>query len=142
MKVAIVGTTINLSDNEDRDMRQYIALTLQRHSTMNTIVMSGGAKGVDTMAIEIAKGLGFLTKIIKPEVEDWNDVDGKIGYKTRNLKLAKECDKLYCFSVPVRKTKCFHHKQPQNHEKTAGCWTANKVLEDNKPVELIILERK
>jgi hypothetical protein len=120
MKVAIVGTTINLSDNEDRDMRQYIALTLQRHSTMNTIVMSGGAKGV----------------------EDWNDVDGKIGYKTRNLKLAKECDKLYCFSVPVRKTKCFHHKQPQNHEKTAGCWTANKVLEDNKPVELIILERK
>lgn len=138
MKVAIVGTTANLSENEERDMRQHILLILKRYSP-DTIIISGGAKGVDTIALEIAKGLGFKTKAYKPEIEDWAPSNGKIGYKKRNLQIANDCDELYCFSVTVRKKKCYHHETPQKHEKTAGCYAANKCRDMGKPTRLCII---
>lgn len=138
MKVAIVGTTTNLSENEERDMRQHILLILKRYSP-DTIIISGGAKGVDTIALEIAKGLGFKIKAYNPEIEEWVPSNGKIGYKKRNLQIANDCDELYCFSVPVRKKKCYHHETLQEHEKTAGCWTARKALQMKKPSQLIVI---
>ncbi len=131
MKVAIVGTTANLTDNGERDMRQHITLVLKRYP-MDTIIISGGAKGVDTTALEVAKGLGFQIQEYKPEKEEWK------YYKKRNLQIANDCDELYCFSVSVRKTKCYHHTTPQKHEKTAGCWTANKAMQMGKPCILIV----
>ena len=133
MKVAIVGTTIPLTENEERDMRQYISLVLKRHSTSDTTVISGGAKGVDTIALEVANGLGFKTKAYCPEKEEWK------FYKIRNLEIANECDELHCFSVSVHKTKCYHHNTPQDHEKTAGCWTASKAFESGKSCQLVVI---
>jgi len=133
MKIAIVGTTISLSENEERDMRQYISLVLKKYDTNKDVIISGGAKGVDTMSIEIAKGLGFQTIVYPPEGEEWK------FYKKRNLEIANNCDKLYCFSVPVHGTKCYHHNTPQDHEKTAGCWTASKTFEMDKPCQLMVL---
>ena len=119
MKVATVGTTANLTENEEQVMRQEITIVLKKYST-NTIIISGGAKGVDTIALDIAKDMGFKTLEYKPEKEQWE------FYKKRNLQIANDCDELYCFSVSVRKVKCYHHNAPQNHEKTAGCWTLEK----------------
>ena len=133
MKIAIVGTTIPLTENEERDMRQYISLVLKKYDTNKDVIISGGAKGVDTMCIEIAKGLGFQTIVYPPEGEEWK------FYKKRNLEIAQNCDELYCFSVPVHGTKCYHHNTPQDHEKTAGCWTASKALEWGKICQLMIL---
>lgn len=132
MKIAIVGTTVNLTENEERDMRQYIALVLKRYSTSDTLIISGGAKGVDTIGIEIAKGLGFETKVYYPNNIGWK------YYEKRNLEIANDCDELHCFSVPVHKTKCYHHDELMEHEKTAGCWTARKAFEMDKPCQLLV----
>lgn len=130
--VAFVGTTISLSENEERDIQQTIALILQRYDSQNDLIISGGAKGVDTMAIEIAKSMKFQTKVYKPKKKEWQ------FYKERNLQIAKDCDDLHCISVPVHKTKCYHHDEPMEHEKTAGCWTACKAYELDKNCQLVV----
>jgi len=133
MKVALVGTSVNLTENEERDMRQYIALVLKGYSTSDTTIISGGAKGVDSIALEVAHGLGFKTKAYSPEKEEWE------FYKKRNLKIATQCNELHCFSIPVRNTMCYHHDKPMKHEKTAGCWTARKALAMNKLCQLVVV---
>lgn len=134
MKVAIVGTTANLSEDEHQVMKQEITIVLKKYPT-NTIIISGGAKGVDTMALEIAKEIGFKTQEYKPEKEEWE------FYKKRNLQIANDCDELYCFSVSVSQKKyyCYHHNPPQKHKKTAGCWTLEKAKRFNKSCTLVIL---
>ncbi len=137
MKVAIVGTTTNLTENEEQVMRQEITIVLKKYPT-DTIIISGGAKGVDTIALEIAKEIGFTTKEkeYKPEKENWE------FYKKRNLKIANDCDELYCFSVGVSQEKfyCYHHNTPQKHKKTAGCWTLEKAKQMNKLCTLVVLK--
>ncbi len=137
MKVAIVGTSIDLTDNEERDVRQFIAMILKnRYAGNNDIIISGGAKGVDLLAIQVAQGLGFKTKIYNPKKQSWKH------FKQRNMKIANDCDELHCISVPVHKKKCYHHEEPQEHEKTAGCWTMKKALEMDKPCQLIVTSNR
>jgi len=88
MKIAIVGTTISLSENEERDMRQHISLVLKKYDTNKDVIISGGAKGVDAMSLEIAERLGFQTIVYTPEKEGWE------FYKKRNLEIAQNCDEL------------------------------------------------
>ena len=134
MKLAIVGTTLNLNDEEQRVLRQEITIVLKKYPT-DTLIISGAAKGVDSIAIEIAKNIGFKTREYKPEKEKWE------FFKKRNLQLAKDCDELYCFSVGVKHLKCYHHDSLQNHEKTAGCWTLEKAKQLDKPCTLIVLSK-
>jgi len=136
MKIAIVGTSINLTENEERDMRQYISIVLKKYDTNQDVIITGGSKGVDTISLEVAKGLGFKVILYNPEREEWK------FYKKRNLKIAKECDELYCFSVPVHTKKCYHHEELMKHEKTAGCWTAGKAFEMDKQCQLIIIPNR
>ena len=132
MKVAMVGTTANLTEYEQRVMRQEIELVLKKYP-LDAIIISGGAKGVDTLSLEIAKYMGFKTQEYSPEKNEWK------YYKKRNLQIAQDCDELYCFSVSVRKVKCYHHNPPQKHEKTAGCWTLDKAKQMNKTCLLVVL---
>lgn len=134
IKVAIVGTTAKLTTNEHKVMRQEIAIVL-KHYPLDTVIISGGAKGVDMMSLEVAKELGFKTEEYKPEKNEFK------YYKKRNFQLAEECDELYCFSVNVRKIKCYHHNSLQNHEKTAGCWTSNMAMKIGKPCQLIVISK-
>ncbi len=134
MKVAIVGTTANLTIDELQVMKQEITIVLKKYP-IDTIIISGGAKGVDSIALEVAKDIGFKTIPYKPEKENWE------FYKKRNLQIANDCDELYCFSVGVRKVKCYHHNPPQNHEKTAGCWTLEQAAQLIKPCTLIVLSK-
>lgn len=132
-RIAIVGTSHNMTDNEERDIRQFIAIILKNRCDKDTdIIISGGAKGVDTIAIEIAKGLGFQTKIYKSKTEYWK------SYKERNLQIAQDCNELHCLSIPVHEKKCYHHEELEEHEKTAGCWTMNKAMELDKNCQLVV----
>lgn len=133
MKVAIVGTSANLTENEERDLRQSIAQVLKPYDTDDTVIISGGGKGVDVIAVEIAEGLGFDTVVYYPRDPKWN------YYKKRNLQIAEECDVLYCFSIPVHKIKCYHHDTLMDHEKTAGCWTLSKVYGMGKFCKLVVV---
>ncbi len=137
MKVAIVGTSVDLTEIETQAMKEKISLKLQDllHDRANTVIISGGAKGVDNLAIDIAKNLGYKTEIYEPKKQNWKH------FKQRNNLIAKDCDILYCFTIPnrTRESKCYHHEKHENHEKTAGCWTMAKALLLDKKCELIIV---
>ena len=136
MKIAIVGTSLNLSENQERDIRQHIGMVLQKYDVENDIIISGGAKGVDSIAIEIAESMGFNGIIHHPYKQQWK------YYMDRNIKIAEECDELYCFTIPTKSKKCYHHDELMDHEKTAGCYTAHKAFELNKPCRLIVVPNR
>lgn len=73
-------------------MRYDISLVLKKYSS-DVIIISVGAKGVDSIAIETAKNIRFQTRVYAPEREEWK------YYKKRNLQIANTCDELYCFSI-------------------------------------------
>lgn len=85
MKVAIVGSRkyTNL-----RKVQTYIA-TLPK----DTVVISGGAVGVDRIAEAAAKRLG-LQVIVYPA--EW-DKHGIMAGKIRNSLIVEECDRLVAF---------------------------------------------
>lgn len=132
MRIGIVGTSINLTEGEERDVRQTIAYILTKYNPQDTTIVSGGAKGVDNIAQEIGLGLGFAVKPIFPMGIGWE------AYSKRNIEIAEDCEKLYCVSIPKRKVTCYHHDTPQDHEKTAGCWTLKKAKELGKETELMV----
>lgn len=137
MKVAIVGSS-KLTENEERDVRQYFGIMLNKMLVEydDLTVISGGAKGVDTIAEEVAKQLNIKTRIFRPEVQQWDDVDVRKGFKTRNLEIAENCDILYCFPSTLRNMECYHCKS-DDHQVSGGCWTALKTKEKGKEVRVI-----
>lgn len=141
MKIAIVGTSHAMTENEERDVQQYVAMILKDFSPKTNIIISGGAKGVDSIAIEVARSMEFPTVTYHPEIQEWEPKNGK-GYKDRNLQIAIDCDQLYCISIPTHEIACYHHKNIEHklipHEKTAGCWTMNKAIELEKMCRLLV----
>lgn len=131
MKVAIIGTSIDFTDNEERDVRQLIASVI-KSLPIDTEIISGGAKGVDSIAIEVGNGLGYSTTVFFPTIKNWD------GFRERNIKVAKHCDELFCVTIPTRKQKCYHHPHEEDHEKTAGCWTLRKAKELGKECKLLV----
>jgi len=104
----------------------------------NITFISGGAKGVDTIAENMAKKLNITPDIKKPETPHWEDQDGKIGFKTRNLMIADKCDILYCFPSKYSNEECYHcGKSIPKHQVSGGCWTLKKAREMGKRVFLI-----
>ena len=91
MKVALVGSR-NYSDLEA--VRRYVA-TLPK----NTMVVSGGATGVDTAAEETAKQCGLLVKVFPA---DWNKYGKKAGV-IRNEQIVLFADRVVAFWDGVSK---------------------------------------
>lgn len=133
MKLAIVGSS-EVKPSLVIKMRNVIETMLNQFD--NPTVISGGAKGVDTIAVDVAKHMGLKVKEkeYKPKAENWE------CYKERNQKIANDCDQLYCFATGLVNTKCYHHKKLENHEKTAGCYTLNMAKELDKTTALIIVK--
>jgi len=138
MRIAIVGAS-KLSENEERDAEQFINNMLDQRInqslTGDITVVSGGAKGVDSIAERIAVQKGLKTRIFNPETPDWDDKNGKIGFRTRNIKIADDCDVLYCLPVAKRDTACYHCNA--NHQVGGGCWTLLQAKNRGKEVHLI-----
>ena len=138
--VAIVGTSYNMTENEERDVRQTIAFILKDYNPNETTIISGGAKGVDTLAKQIAESQGFNVKTIPPKGEGWE------FNRARNIEIANQCDELFCISIPYYKNtdriRCYHHTPHGDHQKTAGCFTMNKALEQKKLCKLIVTQQR
>jgi len=86
----------------------------------DTVVISGGAKGVDTTARLVAKELGYEFREYMPTKQSWPE------FKKRNLLIAKEADKVYSFVDPLRNKPCYHCAKAQKdnqHQVTGGCYT-------------------
>lgn len=135
MKLAIVGTS-ELSEKEQilvRDLCSDILKKAKKISGEEITVLSGGAEGVDFIAVDVAKKLGNKVIEFKPSAKNWD------AYKERNIKIAQECDELYCITTPMKNEQCYHHKPKQNHQKTAGCYTANQAKALKKPIKLFVI---
>jgi len=140
MKVAIVGTSHNMTENEERDVRQTVSAILKKYDPSETTIITGGAKGVDTIAGNIALTNMFAIQPILPMGIGWK------YNKVRNIEIANQCNELYCITIPYYKNckrkKCYHHKSLQDHQKTAGCYTLRKAEDQKKPVTLIVTQRR
>ena len=119
--IGIVGsskatTTQNVVDT--------VCSILDRYDKINTTIVSGGAKGIDTIAVDIARSLDYDVLEFLPKGIGWQ------YYKPRNMLIANKCDKVYSIALPLSKgsKKCYHCGD-NNHTKTAGCWTAHKCQE-------------
>lgn len=52
-------------------------------------VVSGGAIGIDSMAVAIARSMGIPYEVFLPKEKSWEG-----GFKPRNILIAQACDKL------------------------------------------------
>lgn len=93
MKLAIVGSTSLIGKEE---VYKIIEEVIEKYKP--STIISGGAKGVDSMAEEVAKKRGISTEIFLPKVNRWE------GYKERNLQIAKGCDVLVRIAARDSKT--------------------------------------
>jgi uncharacterized phage-like protein YoqJ len=96
MKVGIVGS----HRRKDRDAVRDLVEGLPKGS----IVVSGGRKGVDTWAIELAREFGFKTVEFYPYVppEDCAVWTLKNSQKTQNQKIINSSDVIYAFVAEDR----------------------------------------
>lgn len=88
-KIAIVGCRPGAGINEDI-VREYIRSLSDKDKR---IIVSGGAEGVDTWAVQEARSLGIRTKVIPPK----KDLSPKYAPLERNTRIAEECDWMVVF---------------------------------------------
>jgi hypothetical protein len=127
MRIAIVGSS-RLNKKEEQVAKQIITLLLkeEQKNSFDLVVISGGAKGVDSLAEKIAKDFEIKTTIFLPENEHWEPN----GYKERNLKIVNNCDRLYSIVTAIKDQACYHcvdvDKFP--HQRSGACWTRNQAI--------------
>lgn len=85
MKVAIVGSRVWPNPEQ---IRAFVA-TLPE----NTIVVSGGARGVDSIAENAARRRGLSCHVI---FADWDKHGKSAGYR-RNVQVVEACDRVVAF---------------------------------------------
>jgi hypothetical protein len=170
IKVAIVGPSQEKWTVEQAKKANaviYDTLLIYKLKDPNTVLVSGHCPkgGIDIWAELQANKIGVYNPdyIFKPEVNQWNDgiepdekLDGTIlghtlmGYKSRNIKIAKTCDILYCV-VPNKK---FHHIEADvdlitdycnycdedGHPTNGGCWTMKYAKKLGKETHLVVIE--
>lgn len=103
-RVAIVGSRPRAWPHPD-DVRTFVT-ALVADLPVGTIVISGGAEGVDTWAVDAAKGRG-LPFIVHPV--DWQ-LHGRSAGAVRNAAIVADCDRLIAL----------HGIDPKTGELSAG----------------------
>lgn len=115
--LAVVGS-VELTDDVSR---RVVAFILETKAP--TVVISGGAPGIDTLAEEEAVRLGIKTDIKRARIKRWG---GPGGFRERNLLVARDCAALV--RIPWRFTRTY-----------GSGWTRDRARELGKPVAEIIL---
>lgn len=116
--ICIVGSHI-LTPAQENDARQIIKEILD-NCKCNDVVISGGAKGVDSIAEEVAneEGLGFV--VFKPMIERWD------AYRHRNWSMAYACDNLY--RIVTKDSKTYGSGWTRDRAKEMGKFTKEYVV--------------
>ena len=125
MRLAVVGSTALGGPRS----RRIITDAIRRFGA--TSIISGGADGIDKLAASIGRELGLKVDERVPEVRGWEDRDGKKGFKSRNMEIAKNCDVLIRISWnPIEQQKVTGKKP------TYGSgWTRDRAAERKIPTE-------
>jgi hypothetical protein len=88
MKLAIVGS-------RDFNDFEYLKKVLEPIKNKVTLVVSGGAKGADSLGERWAKENNILTQIFYP---DWNKFGKSAGYR-RNVDIVNNSDAVVAFQI-------------------------------------------
>lgn len=116
MKLAIVGSRVLANSAEA--VRVAVKDAIRRHGA--TTVISGGAEGVDTIAVETALRLGLRVVIYHPAGHGWP------YYKARNQKIAEDCDVL--LRIASSRARTYGSGWARDHAKALGKPTEEIVL--------------
>lgn len=94
MRLAIVGSS-SISVVQEIEASEFIRM----YSLLGVdMIISGGAKGVDTIAEDYARLHGIPVKIFYPETTSWE------GYRARNIEIAEACSHMLCLRSITSKT--------------------------------------
>ena len=89
---------IGIVGSRHRSEKKLIRSILNRfNEKMEIVLVSGGAKGIDTEAEQIAKQMNIPTLIYKPEGS--YRTKGNNVYFERNQRIADKCDYLFAFPL-------------------------------------------
>lgn len=100
VRIAIVGSRPHKFPNRDaafnarEAVRQFVFRLAEKDP--NTVIVSGGAKGVDTWAVEAAKEAGLATEVFPVSDEEWRRYGKRAGH-LRNTRVVMACDALVAF---------------------------------------------
>lgn len=94
-----------------------------------TLVVSGGAPGVDSLAARVARNFDVPVDERKPDVPVWFPMNGKRGFSHRNLEIAERCSALVRIVWVGSKT-------------YGSGWTRDRARELGKPVAEIVLAKE
>lgn len=132
MKLAIVGTSQHLLEKEHTAISKLIVEWIDTLDP--SLIISGGATGVDGLADTIAHELNKPFLAILPKTKTTMD------YLLRNRQIAEQCDLLICFTTKRIVTEfCYHHTPKERHQKTAGCYTMNFAANLGKPTKIFVV---
>lgn len=100
--IAIVGS------RRRTDRARVNMLVSKLHMTYGYLtIVSGGAPGPDTWAVETAKALGIRTEVYRPDLATVQPISEKWqisrAYHERNQRLAAACDEMYAFPAADRR---------------------------------------
>lgn len=110
MKLAIVGNRAA----DGSTARELVRFALEEFKP--SLVISGGAEGADTIAVEEADARDIATQVYRPRTQAWRD-----GYMPRNKLIAEACDVLVCITSPLSRTR-------------GAQWTAGYARRIGRPV--------
>lgn len=117
--LAIVGST-EFVNPLAMGIASYI-ISAELNKRMPDKVVSGGAMGIDSLAVEIARGYGIECEEFLPAERNWER-----GFKPRNLKIAHACTRAIRISCHASTT-------------YGSGWTCDRIKEMGKYVTSYVL---
>jgi predicted Rossmann fold nucleotide-binding protein DprA/Smf involved in DNA uptake len=118
MRLAIVGSRTFLNPLWEIEATEYITRCIKWFGP--ELIISGGAEGIDTLAVDIANAYDIPTQEFLPDIFNWS------GFKKRNKKIAEACTHLLCI-------RC------ENATTNGSGWTAEYAETIGKEVHRIFL---
>jgi len=136
MKLAIIGSTKFTHPEALNIARQLILHKLEIFTP--EIVISGGAKGIDQLGVEMAKEMEIETLVFSPQTLRWRPDDGTVGFESRNMLIVEYCTHL--LAIRDHKRSKNNGWSKHNTDSTYGSgWTADYAQNLGLKVERIVL---
>lgn len=128
MRLAIVGS-VALGDSEEA--KRIVEEVLDKYQP--SVVVSGGAIGVDTLAEEAARRRGIAVDSQRSEVKQWHDRGKLRGFMSRNREIAERCDRLV--RIAWKQSKSYGSGWCRDYAAKLGKPTEEFVVEYDPPGE-------
>ncbi len=131
MRLAIVGSTRFTDPDAPRLATELIIHKIRLFTP--EVIISGGAKGVDSIAETIARQFGYDPEIHLPKSNRW----APYGYEERNRIIADRCTHLLALRDCGSKSNGW--METSAHGTYGSGWTADEAERLGKVVERIVL---